>query len=632
MLDAGAAEVHFRIASPPTVWPCFYGVDTPERDKLLAATMTEDEMRAHSASTRCASSRSTASTAPSARQAAATRRQPQYCDACFSGDYPVRALRHGRARLRNPRAGVIPGPETIALVTGASRGFGYAAAAALGAAGAQVIAMARTVGGLEDLADAIEAAGGPTPTLAPLSITDDGGMQRLCLAIHDRWGRLDLVIHAAAHAAPLAPTQQLAAKDFDASVEVNLRGTRRLIAMTAPLLAAAPAGVFVQVADDRAGAAYFGSYGATKGAADALARSWAAKPRASARASRCSAPSRCPPRCAAGSSPARPRRGSRPAPSRRAGCWRNSPPDRRAAGARRRRAASRREPRKRPTGLTDPSGRPADILTQVQFKHSVLTGRHEGCDMSGNVSLAVNEKNIAETAGSVSVSFVRSGDLSQAVTVLYQIQQDGAMAGADYVGRDGSVTIPAGRGRPTIEHPDLNDTLLEPTEDFIVAVLSRSSGTLNAPRTTRVNILDDERPVVDPDRAAAESDYDVSEVTRFNVSAPDRHRLRARPGQHHVRRLARRQHPRVRHRGRTPPDLSTFGRGRPRAAGLQSIEIHPNFPEQTLRLRLLLGRSAGNRVGDRQRRVDGARQPLHVAGAHRGGSGPGSAPPFPTAR
>ena len=52
--------------------------------------------------------------------------------------------------------------------------------------------MARTVGGLEELADAIEAAGGPTPTLVPLSLTDDAGLQRLCLAIHERWGRLDL--------------------------------------------------------------------------------------------------------------------------------------------------------------------------------------------------------------------------------------------------------------------------------------------------------------------------------------------------------------------------------------------------------------------------------------------------------
>ena len=65
--------------------------------------------------------------------------------------------------------------------------------------------MARTVGGLEDLADEIEAAGGPTPTLVPLSLTDEGGLQRLCLAIHERWGRLDLAVHCAAHAAPLAP-------------------------------------------------------------------------------------------------------------------------------------------------------------------------------------------------------------------------------------------------------------------------------------------------------------------------------------------------------------------------------------------------------------------------------------------
>lgn len=168
-----------------------------------------------------------------------------------------------------------PGADTVALVTGASRGFGYAAAAALGAAGAQVIGLARTVGGLEDLADAIEAAGGPPPTLAPLSITDAGGVARLALAIHERWGRLDLVVHAAAHAAPLTPTDQMTARDFDASVEVNLRGTQRLIAATAPLVAAAPAGVFVQVADDRAGAPFFGAYGATKAAADALARSWA---------------------------------------------------------------------------------------------------------------------------------------------------------------------------------------------------------------------------------------------------------------------------------------------------------------------------------------------------------------------
>jgi amidophosphoribosyltransferase len=90
ILDAGAAEVHFRIASPPTAWPCFYGVDTPEREKLLAATMTEAEMRDHLgvASLRFVSLDGLyrAVGAVQGRDA----RQPAYCDACFSGDYPVK--------------------------------------------------------------------------------------------------------------------------------------------------------------------------------------------------------------------------------------------------------------------------------------------------------------------------------------------------------------------------------------------------------------------------------------------------------------------------------------------------------------------------------------------------------------
>ena len=170
-----------------------------------------------------------------------------------------------------------PGPDTVALVTGASRGLGYAVAAARGAAGAQVVAMARTVGGLEDLADAIEAAGGPTPTLVPLSITDEVGMQRLCIALHERWGRVDLAVHCAAHAAPLTPTDQITAKDFDASVEVNLRGTQRLIVNVTPLLAASPVGTFVHVTDDTATGPFWGSYGATRAGGDALARSFAAE-------------------------------------------------------------------------------------------------------------------------------------------------------------------------------------------------------------------------------------------------------------------------------------------------------------------------------------------------------------------
>ena len=89
ILEAGAAEVHFRIASPPTAWPCFYGVDTPERSKLLAATMTEAEMRdwIGVASLRFVSLDGLYRAAGEANGRDAVA--PAYCDACFSGDYPV---------------------------------------------------------------------------------------------------------------------------------------------------------------------------------------------------------------------------------------------------------------------------------------------------------------------------------------------------------------------------------------------------------------------------------------------------------------------------------------------------------------------------------------------------------------
>jgi amidophosphoribosyltransferase len=89
ILDAGAAEVHFRIASPPTAWPCFYGVDTPQREKLLAATMTEDEMRAHLGvdSLKFISLDGLYRAVGEAKGRDA--KSPAYCDACFSGEYPV---------------------------------------------------------------------------------------------------------------------------------------------------------------------------------------------------------------------------------------------------------------------------------------------------------------------------------------------------------------------------------------------------------------------------------------------------------------------------------------------------------------------------------------------------------------
>ncbi|WP_295043810.1 amidophosphoribosyltransferase [uncultured Paracoccus sp.] len=89
ILDAGAAEVHFRIASPPTAWPCFYGVDTPDRDKLLAANMTPDEMRDWIGVDSLAFVSLDGLYRAVGEAQGRNKASPQYCDACFSGDYPV---------------------------------------------------------------------------------------------------------------------------------------------------------------------------------------------------------------------------------------------------------------------------------------------------------------------------------------------------------------------------------------------------------------------------------------------------------------------------------------------------------------------------------------------------------------
>ncbi|OUS08256.1 oxidoreductase [Rhodobacterales bacterium 52_120_T64] len=168
------------------------------------------------------------------------------------------------------------GAGTIALVTGASRGLGYATAVELARQGAHVIALAKTVGGLEELADEIETVGGSC-TLVPLDITDESGLQRMCVAIHERWGHLDLLVHCAVHAVLLSPVAHVSDKDFDRMWAVNARATQRIIAMTEPLLKAAEEGTAVFMDDPRGGKKFFAGYGSTKAAAQAIVDSWAAE-------------------------------------------------------------------------------------------------------------------------------------------------------------------------------------------------------------------------------------------------------------------------------------------------------------------------------------------------------------------
>lgn len=163
----------------------------------------------------------------------------------------------------------------IALVTGASRGLGAALAEAL-APGHHVVAVARTVGALEELDDRIRAKGG-SATLAPMDVTVPEAMAQLCRQIYDRWGRVDLWAHAAVHAAPLSPAGHMDETDWARSVAVNVTAVGRLIPMVEPLLLAAPEPVALFFDDPRAGAKFFGAYGSTKAAQVALARSWAAE-------------------------------------------------------------------------------------------------------------------------------------------------------------------------------------------------------------------------------------------------------------------------------------------------------------------------------------------------------------------
>lgn len=169
--------------------------------------------------------------------------------------------------------------QKIALVTGASRGLGSALAEQLALRGWHVVAVARTVGGLEDLDDRVKRAGLPGAgalTLAPMDVTNDDAMRHLCRSIHDRWGGLDLWVHAAIHAAPLAPTGHIDLKDWEKSIATNTRATGMLIPMIEPLLHAHQ-GAALFLDDPRAGQPFFGSYGATKAAQTALARSWQAE-------------------------------------------------------------------------------------------------------------------------------------------------------------------------------------------------------------------------------------------------------------------------------------------------------------------------------------------------------------------
>jgi len=166
----------------------------------------------------------------------------------------------------------------LVLVTGASRGIGRAVALALANQGAHVIALARTVGGLEELDDEIKKLDG-TATLVPLDLKDFAGIDRMGAALHQRWGKLDALFGNAGILGPLTPMMHLQPKAWDEIIAVNLTANWRLLRTLDPLLRASDAGrvLMVSSAVARLNRPYWGPYAITKAALEMLTFTYAAE-------------------------------------------------------------------------------------------------------------------------------------------------------------------------------------------------------------------------------------------------------------------------------------------------------------------------------------------------------------------
>lgn len=169
--------------------------------------------------------------------------------------------------------------DRIALVTGASRGIGRATALALAKEGAHVIAIARTVGALEELDDEIKRATNASATLVPLDLRDGPAVPRLAEAVASRWGKLDILVGNAAVLGVLTPIANITPKNWIEALEVNVNANLRLIQAFDALLKRSDAGraVFVTSGVAQQPRAYWGGYAVSKAALDALVKTYAAE-------------------------------------------------------------------------------------------------------------------------------------------------------------------------------------------------------------------------------------------------------------------------------------------------------------------------------------------------------------------
>ena len=168
--------------------------------------------------------------------------------------------------------------EKIAVVTGASRGIGYATSVALAKEGAHVIAIARTVGSLEALDDEIKSVSGASATLVPLDITDYDALDRLGGVIAEKYGKLDILIGNAATLGDITPISHLKPKVWQQLMDLNVTANYRLIRSLDPLLRAADNGRAVFVGSSniaRDPRHFWGGYATSKAALECLVKTYA---------------------------------------------------------------------------------------------------------------------------------------------------------------------------------------------------------------------------------------------------------------------------------------------------------------------------------------------------------------------
>lgn len=168
--------------------------------------------------------------------------------------------------------------DRIALITGASRGIGRAVALRFAREGAHPILVARTQGALEELDDELQAMG-VKATLVPGDLTDVALIERMGAAVHERFGRLDVLVGNAATLGVLSPTGHVDPAVWDAVMALNVTANWRLIRSFDPLLRASTAGraIFVTSGAARVPVPYWGPLAASKAALEMLARTYAAE-------------------------------------------------------------------------------------------------------------------------------------------------------------------------------------------------------------------------------------------------------------------------------------------------------------------------------------------------------------------